>query len=200
MLACRNDDWGKSLYWKTVSYYSRHREYFWGNLYDDARFGMMQTLLDIPSGQYVLNFGCGAGVCEQFIPKNINVAGIDNNIGALKVAKEENPCAAYILGDCRRLPFKEKSFNQVIILSVIEAMRPEYRPQAIEEIWRVMKQGGGALTMVSNGDNPDFIKSPSRMNEESLNKLIDPTKFAPKKVEIRKDHKNRWIIKMLKKR
>jgi len=97
----------------------------------------------------VLDVGCGRGdFCAALLEKGYEVTGIDINY--LR-AKQASGLADVSVGDCRALPFKERSFDIVSIMQVLHHIeKPE---AALDEISRVAKEDGWLLITESVEDN-----------------------------------------------
>jgi len=96
----------------------------------------------------ILEAGCGIGsVCRYLSMKTRGiVVGCDISLVGLRMAMaERSENTQYLRADVRRLPFRDKSFDAVLSLGVIEHMEDPTEPVA--EIGRVLK--GGGITFIS---------------------------------------------------
>lgn len=115
--------------------------------------------LNIRSGDYILDIGCGSGrhICGACQYPEVTVAGADTDMKELCAAVEKIrvlekfgiPCsgrwgiyAASIL----ELPFAEQVFDHVICSELMEHMQNETR--AAKEMFRVLKPGGSLTVSV----------------------------------------------------
>jgi len=89
----------------------------------------------------VLDVGCGLG---EFLEAYPNSSGIDVNPYCIKYCKQKGLDVK--LGKAEKIPFKDKSFNGIFCLCVLEHLRkPEL---AAKEMSRVLKQNGKLVLIV----------------------------------------------------
>ena len=90
----------------------------------------------LPKGTKILDAGCGEGVLvEEYLAKGYTIQGIDLNYESKIVMR----------GDILNMPFKDKSFDVVLLLDVFEHLAFSDQPKALKEIQRVLSVGGGYL-------------------------------------------------------
>jgi len=87
----------------------------------------------------VLDAGCGEGFVIERLNKDwaAEFMGLDIEEDALKIAKEKNPQVSFQQASVYQLPFRDKSFDLVILSEVLEHL--EDPAKALEEIKRVAK-------------------------------------------------------------
>lgn len=97
-------------------------------------------LATIPLKRPILDIGCGFGeFAIAFFDKPADV-GIDTSAKDLEVAKKTKKYKKLVLGDARKMPFKDGSFSSVISISTFEhILNPK---QLLKETYRVLKPGG----------------------------------------------------------
>lgn len=160
MLSPKNNILTGCLYRKSIMYAARHFAFFWGHIEDGIRFGMFPAILvDMRTGEKVLDLGCGIGLMEQFVPSNIDLVGIDINVNALFIARQENPCFAFIQANAMRLPFKNESFGKIFLVSVLEIFEEAQRPMLVDEMYRILKPNGIILMLIANGNSRRYKRS-----------------------------------------
>lgn len=74
----------------------------------------------------VIDLGCGEGFVEEYLLKEglkIEIVGIDKNKKAIRQARGRNPNGEFIQGDIFSLNFKDKQFDLVLMLEVLEHLR-----------------------------------------------------------------------------
>ena len=107
-------------------------------------------LLDIATGEHVLDVGCGSGAVTREIARRVGrgglVVGLDPSPELLTVARELAQGAGvadrvqFREGDALRLPFPAQSFDVVLCVTVLSHVpRGE---AAIPELVRVLRSGG----------------------------------------------------------
>lgn len=94
-----------------------------------------------PPKATILDVGCGEGVfVEEFSKKGWNIQGLDLNYESELVQR----------GDARNIPYSDKSLDSVIFLDALEHLAFEDQPQALSEIYRVLKPDGKLFISVPN--------------------------------------------------
>lgn len=99
-------------------------------------------------------------ISERAIHADMKVTGIDISKAVTKRAianfKKKNLKARFVVGDIRKMPFKNKEFDYVYTMGTIEHIpNPE---KAIQEIHRVLKPGGIAIIGVPYRYDP-FLRA-----------------------------------------
>lgn len=104
----------------------------------------------IAPGHDVLDVGCGTGVLTREAARRAwpggSVMGLDLNPGMLAVARSKEPKITWKEGRAEELPFPDETFDAVV--SQFSLMFFEHRPQAIEEMWRVLRPRGEVAVAV----------------------------------------------------
>lgn len=126
--------------------------------------------LKLSEGEKVLDVGCGRGFYLKAITKifpKAEIFGIDKSQKYLKVARkflDENR-AELVLGDAKKLPFKDNFFDRIIASEVLEHIEDDQK--AISEIYRVLRPGEVGIITVPNRDYP-FLWDPLNWVLEKL--------------------------------
>jgi len=115
--------------------------------------------LELKKGDKILEIGCGNGYYLNLLNKldlGFELWGIDCDKVALKDAKKfiGDNSVKLILGDGGKLPFKNSSFNRVIMSEVIEHVEDERR--VLSEAFRVIKPKGVFILTTCNINYPFF--------------------------------------------
>jgi len=96
----------------------------------------------------VLDMGCGVGRhCVYLAKKGFHVVGIDTSRNAVRMAEawsgiERTANVAFLLASMTNLPFRGGCFQAVISVSVIHHAVTKEIDMAVEEICRVLTDGG----------------------------------------------------------
>jgi len=95
--------------------------------------------LDRRAGQHLLDVGCGTGwFTRGLAAQGFAMTGLDVDEQMLAVARQRTPQGiAWLQGDAARLPFADRSFDQVVALTSL-CFVPDW-PRAVAEIVRVTR-------------------------------------------------------------
>lgn len=115
---------------------------------------IISRLLEQNSGGTLLDAGCGPGpyaaVCSRL---GFRYYGLDASSGMIaeanqKYGKSEN--VSFHVGNIESLPFRDKSFDIVLCLGVLEYIDRTHVPIALAEFRRVLKPGGILIVSALN--------------------------------------------------
>ncbi|MCI0412001.1 methyltransferase domain-containing protein [bacterium] len=111
---------------------------------------MVVNMAQIQPGQRVLDVACGTGVLAREVASRTGpagyVAGLDPTPGMLAVAKDLAPAVDWRQGAAESMPFPDQSFE--VVVSQFGLMFFMDRPQAIQEMLRVLVPGGRLVVVV----------------------------------------------------
>jgi len=94
----------------------------------------------------ILDIGCGMGHSLDYLNKfSNNLIGIDTDLTSLTYAKKTTQ-AKYLLSKAEKMPFKDNTFDKIIIFNVLEHIK--YDQEAIREMKRVTKDKAEILIWV----------------------------------------------------
>jgi len=128
-------------------YYSERKTNYFGETVSDASFIIKS--LDIKKGDVVLDIGSGPGAHLEDIRrkiKGVKCTGIEISETAIK--KKLSKELDIRLGDMRKMPFENESFDKIFSLGTVEHV-----PQTelvLREIYRVLKKNGKVYLTVPN--------------------------------------------------
>lgn len=128
------------------------------------------TLLDhlgLRDGDSVLDCGCGMGVYMMLMGRlrNLNIVGVDGDVGRLEWAEREGVPARLSRVDIHKLPFADNSFDKVLMTEVLEHLADNR--VAMREVFRVLKPGGVLALSVPHANYP-FLWDPINKTIEAL--------------------------------
>jgi len=116
------------------------------------RLAAALRLVEVKPGERVLDVGCGRGEAVLHIARNGGVVhGVDYSSDALRIARrylgagkrEHQSQNIYLLqSDAKRLPFKDSSFDKLLMFDLIEHLYPWELAKALREAHRVLVPGG----------------------------------------------------------
>jgi 2-polyprenyl-3-methyl-5-hydroxy-6-metoxy-1,4-benzoquinol methylase len=126
--------------------FARYSMYWWSN-----RFYAMLARKYGRRGARLLEVGSGLGHLVGQLEDTFETYGIDINHWAVKKSREVVHTSRLHTASAQELPFKNDSFNVVIIKHIVEHL-PDPR-QAINEIGRVTETGGTLILATPNLDS-----------------------------------------------
>lgn len=132
-----------------------------------------------------IELGCGEGHSTQrinkFLSKNVTLQASEYVAKQISIAKELNPGIKITEENIYELPHKDKEFDLVYLLEVLEHL--DYPDKALKEVSRVLKDDGymilgvprepiwRALNMSRGKYLKDFGNTPGHLNHWSSTKL-----------------------------
>jgi SAM-dependent methyltransferase len=114
---------------------------------------------ELAPGGAVLEVGCGSGMGMPYLqPHSKLVVGGDYTMALLEEARRHLPDANLVRMDAQRLPFRDQTFDAVLMLEMIYYVADQ--EAALAECRRVLRPGGRVMVCMPNRDRPDFNPSP----------------------------------------
>ena len=103
-------------------------------------------------GMNILDVGCGTGThLDLYRRYECNLYGLDTSPSMLQVAQKRLGDAAKLdFGSAASMPYENNQFDLIITMLSLHEMSPETRSAAIEEMKRVLKDGGHILLVDFN--------------------------------------------------
>jgi len=87
---------------------------------------ILMRMLDPASGDRILDAGCGAGVFTFEAAKVCQSVGLDFYINKnLCNANKVLPYLSYVRADISKIPFKDESFDKILLSSVLQMIDPD---------------------------------------------------------------------------
>lgn len=152
------------------------KEYFQSSLYDYTgfRINKIVNLARPKKGSTILDLGCGPGEISIRCAKlGAEVFGIDVSRDALRLSAErslyENVDVNLFEFDGRRVPFKDSTFNSIILADVIEHIDDNTLESLMVECFRLLAPDGRVIMHSSPTKN--IIKLSKIIKKLSHNKL-----------------------------
>jgi ubiquinone/menaquinone biosynthesis C-methylase UbiE len=111
---------------------------------------VVADLANVKPGDRALDVACGTGALTLALADRVgpsgSVVGLDANPGMLVVARKKPVRVEWVEGRAEALPFPDVDFDAVA--SQFGLMFFEDRPQALCEMWRVLRPDGGLAVAV----------------------------------------------------
>ena len=131
--------------------------------------------LEIQDGDTILDAGCGDGFYLHLLSElgKFHLTGIDFDKNALNSAKKnlaKIKGIKILYGSVMELPFKDSSFDKVILTEVAEHLPDDLK--GLKEIHRVLKQGGILVLTVPNHNYPFLWDPVNKVLEASTGRHI----------------------------
>lgn len=99
----------------------------------------------------VLDIGCWTGMVLDYIKLDAkSISGIDPGAEAIAIARKKLPDASLKVANAQKLPFKNNSFDTVLLFEVIEHVPANLEDTVIKEISRVMRKKGILIISTPN--------------------------------------------------
>lgn len=139
----------------------------------------------------VLDIGCWTGPMEKLLKReNCQITAIDIEDEPLKLARRRFPGMRFIKASIiDSIPFRKNEFDVVLFLMVIEHIPKGTELQALENINRILKQGGNLFLTTMNSnlfsnlfDPAYFLVGHRHYSRTHLEKLLKSAGFKTQEV------------------
>ncbi|MCE9646959.1 MAG: class I SAM-dependent methyltransferase [Chloroflexi bacterium] len=132
--------------YKGVNQYDPIKYYYWPVLGRMYRRRVELALGECTGGERVLEVGFGTGLAFpnlHDIYKEIHGIDLTADIQAIEsVFKPMNISLSLKKGDVSKMPYANDYFDTVLLVSILEHLKPDELEQALTEVRRVLKPGG----------------------------------------------------------
>lgn len=110
-----------------------------GRWIGDREFDLLRTMLETRPGETLLDVGCGTGYFSRRFAREagMKVTGIDIDPDMIAVARRQAPEIEFALGDMKRLPFADASFDHAVAITSLCFVADER--QVIREMTRIAR-------------------------------------------------------------
>jgi len=108
--------------------------------------------LHVNRGEAILDIGCGRGELLRTCDKKGAIAiGIDYSPAAVNISGRGNDVkVAVIQASATALPFRDRIFDKVIMLDIVEHLAPDDLLKCLKDVRRVLKDSGHILIHTPN--------------------------------------------------
>lgn len=153
----------------------------------DGRISARLLELADVRGRDVLELGCGTGrYTREWAPGTSFYVGLERNRPMLMLARSAcnglPPRIALVLGDARRLPFADRTFDRVLAGWLLVNLDTAARRTMSSEVSRVLRGGEGAgLWLVENHWSGEFQQLRGRdgpVEERRIRRLVERSGFS----------------------
>lgn len=150
----------KKIYRRWAGMYDK----FFSSDYINKQRELEISMLNLKAGDRVLFIGIGTGEDLKFIPKGLEIVGVDITDEMLDIARKKakklNLNDIQILNmDGQKLDFEDKSFD-VVVLNLILSVIPDGH-KCLSEAYRVLRDDGTIAVFdkfLDDKSNPNFIR------------------------------------------
>lgn len=152
-------------------YVTLSRNMWWGDDLD-VRFFLLKKLTNIKNKK-ILDVGCNIGISINFLDKSNSIYGIDNSEFCVNEAIKLNPHAEIHKGSMHSMPYKDKSFDVVIMMNTLpyfdfklsKNIKDEFILSTFDEIYRVLKDDGVLHLTTPNGSHELFENKKAKLED-----------------------------------
>ncbi|HET7098887.1 MAG TPA: glycosyltransferase [Patescibacteria group bacterium] len=119
----------------------------------------------------ILDVGCGEGLPMRFIKirmKPKHTVGVDLFEPYIEESRKKKIHNEYVLSDIRKLPFKNKSFDVVISLQVLEHLTKKEAWSVLEKMEKIAKKQVIVATPVGEMYHPAVDSNPLQMHQSDF--------------------------------
>lgn len=178
----------KTIIWKLKGGYKPKR--FWDKwattfmndpwqveTHEQHKWILEKVKMDKPTS--ILEVGCGFGRNIKYLIDNNypaeKITGIDISSQMIKQAKKfiNNKKVSLVVGECNNLPFKDNSFDMVLIHGVFMHIKPEVIDESIKEVIRVSKKYIIQVEQNFDGNEFTFIHAYEKLYKKNRVKIIE---------------------------
>lgn len=136
-----NNQSNKKIYRRWAGMYDK----FFGSNYINKQRELEISMLNLKAGEKVLFIGIGTGEDLKFLPKGVEVVGVDItdemlHIARKKAEKLEMKDIQILNMDGQNLDFKDNYFDVVVLNLILSVIPDGYK--CLSEAYRVLKSGG----------------------------------------------------------
>lgn len=113
-------------------------------------YGPFVRRFGLTGDEWVLDFGCGGGVCARCIAKRLSprgrVTGVDISgywISKAQKRLERYPNAECVRGDVREIALPNQAYDVISIVHTLHDIHPAERQSTVDALAAKLKPGGG---------------------------------------------------------
>ncbi len=111
-----------------------------GRWIGETEFALLRRMLAPAAGESLLDVGCGTGWFTRRFAEtgSLTVTGLDPNAEWLDYVRQRTPGVEWVVGDARKLPFADGSFDTVVSITALCFIEDWQR--ALSEMARVARR------------------------------------------------------------
>ncbi|MPZ97753.1 MAG: methyltransferase domain-containing protein [Dehalococcoidia bacterium] len=120
---------------------------------------MVNTLTErLAPGARVVDLGCGPGwESAELEHRGFRAVGLDLTMEMLRYARREQPASGHVVGDLRRLPFADGTFEGAWACASLLHVAHADQDTALSEVARVLVPGAPFVCSAQMGDGEGFV-------------------------------------------
>ena len=108
----------------------------------------VKNMLKIHTPKTILDVGCAEGFITSFIAGEQLAVGVELEDESIKIAKTKVKNADFVRSSITHLPFRDRCFEAVTLLEVLEHLPDSILRDGIEEADRILNAGGTLVISV----------------------------------------------------
>ncbi len=121
----------------------------------------------LPVSSKILEVGCGPGQFVKYLlNKGYQAQGVDLSEEMIHIAKSKVPEGKFQVMDMRKLDFKDKIFDGMMVPYSLIHIPSEEIPQTLKGFARVLKPNGYMLIITQRGEPDRIIVEPLKKDEK----------------------------------
>jgi|GEM_PF-1910864 SAM-dependent methyltransferase len=155
--------------WRVLKRWSGQKWDGWWGDHLDVRFELGRKLRDLRDMR-VIDVGCGSGILMAEIDESNLKVGIDESMSRLQKGKEICPDGIFIRADILHLPFKDGSFDAIVLGNVIEIFKE--KEKFLEQVGRTGRRGCRILATTPNREHWVYRGHPSLSDFDQVEKAL----------------------------
>src|SRR5262245_51874666 len=141
---------------KEIAFFDRHADDDYDVFAPEASARIVAAFIELtglkPPAR-VADLGCGSGAFTTLLARaGYDCFGLDISAKLLTVGRNKHPGIGFVAGDIEQLPFRDASFDGVLLSGVVHHFPDPTR--CATEVFRVLRPGGRFLAFDPNRMNP----------------------------------------------
>ena len=163
---------------ETIETYNKNAQAYSDNRKNLIMVAEIKELVEHMPGKEILDIGCGPGRdLAYFVSLGLHATGIDLSEKLLDIARRQAPEASVSNMDMLSLSFKDETFDGIWSLASLLHLKKQDAPQALSEMYRVLKPGGAMFVSVKVGVGEERLTRSESKPDKKLYAFYQPDEF-----------------------